>query len=58
MHERGREGERERERGRGIEVLLTIKKGLKVGKHNALSGEREVGGERDGAVERERERDD
>jgi hypothetical protein len=32
-----RERERERER-REKEVLLTIKKGLKVCKHNALSG--------------------
>jgi hypothetical protein len=31
---RGREGGRDRER----EVLLTIKKGLKIGEHNALSG--------------------
>jgi len=42
--ERGRDGERERERER--EVSLTIKKRLKVGKYNALSGntasEREV----------------
>ncbi len=29
---------RERERGKGVEDLLTIKKRLKVGKHNALSG--------------------
>ena len=35
---RGREGESVRERTLEREVLLTIKKCLKVGKHNALSG--------------------
>jgi len=34
-----RQTEREREREREREVLLTIKKGLTVGKHNALSGD-------------------
>ncbi len=38
MSESEREKERKRERTRAREVLLTIKKRLKVGKHNALSG--------------------
>jgi hypothetical protein len=35
--EKEREKEREREREREREVLLTIKKGLKIGRYNALS---------------------